>query len=47
MILDDITVRIEVLRRFHRLEWRAVWVTFVRALPSIFVWIGLILWLLN
>ena len=47
MILDDISVRVEVLSRFNRLEWRAALVTVIRAVPSILIWVGLIAWYLN
>ena len=47
MTLDDTKLKIEVLQRFHRLEWSATVVAVIRAIPSLLCWIGIILWLLK
>ena len=39
--------RLEVMRRFVRVEKQATWVALIRAIPSILCWIGLIAWFIR
>ena len=37
--------RKEILNQFLKLEWRQTVVMFIRAIPSMVAWIGLLIWL--
>ena len=43
MIYDN--ERLDLERRFIRLEFRATIILLIRAIPSLIIWIGFLIWL--